>query len=263
MLGGSTNSAEPISPEMRTQSPQFGYAVPSEAYPTDGSYPSGGGVLGALGSPSQRPPWWMQALPPPPRAAIGLRGSWPAGRFGLGGGGPITPAPDKLVEIPNPHIEQFIPQSTWDIWNAATILPRIMRDRLVGDARSNVAAEQRNGGPVPERLPEPPANRPGSQPPWIVGPAIPQKARRQEDLLDAGAQAPEQPDPNHRELRTVSPDSEEAGSTSDMSDPSLIGWRKRKKKAVRRVFPGGRSSQRTGSSAGAGNNGTGGKGPGG
>lgn len=259
MLGSPSNSAEPSSSRASSQSPPFGYTMPSEASTTGRGY-SSGGVLGALGSPSQHTPWLVEALSPPTRAAVGPRGPWPVGRFGLGIGVPGGPPPDRIVEIPNPHLERFIPQPTRDIWNAATLLPWILRRKLVGDESSDRAAEGQDGALSSQRSPQPPVTPPGNQPPGIFGPAILEKGRRQEESFDTEPQVSEQPDPNHRELTTVSPDSEEVGSTSDLFDPSLIGWRKKRKKTVRRGSSRG-SFPRTSSSAGAGSRGPGGKGP--
>lgn len=257
MLGTPSNSAESSPLTALPQSPRFGYTMPSEASPMRGGN-SSGGVLGALSSPSQCTPWSVGALSPPTRAAVAPRGPYPIGRFGIGIGVPVGPQSDRIVEIPNPHFERFIPQSTRDIWSTATLLPWILRRKLVGDEPS----EAQDGASSSQRSPQPPVNPPGNQPPGIVGPAILEKARRREDSFDAEPQIWEQPDPNYRELRTVSPDSEEVGSTSDLFDPSLIGWRKRRKKTVRKGSSGRGSFPRT-SSAGAGNNGVGGKGGGG
>ncbi len=241
MLGRPSNSARPTS-EPRTQPPPLGYATPSEAIAPRGDYPSGGGVLGVLGSPSRRTPWSVQAFSPS-SAAVASRGPWPIGRSGLGIGVPMPPPPGRIVEIPNPHLERFIPQSTRDIWSTAALLPWILRRKAVGDEGPNGPAEEQNESLLPEHSPEPPANRPGNRPPSIVGPATLENARRREDSPATEPQTSGQPDPNHRELRTVSPDSQEPGSTSDLSDPSLIGWRKRGKKTFRGTSPGGRGSR--------------------
>jgi len=160
--------------------------------------------------------------------------------------------PGNEIESPPLAPEQEPP--TRDL----TLLPWILRRKLVSDEPS----EGQDGALSSQRSPQPPANPSGNQPPAIVGPAILEKVRGREDSFDGESQVSVQSDPNHRELRTVSPNSEEVGSTSDLFDPSLIGWRKKRKKTVRRGSFGKGSFPRTSSFAGNGNNGTGGKGPG-
>lgn len=261
IYGGQSGSTAPTRSEPRYQSSQPAYSVPADAYGGEDGYAPTGGVLRGWTSSSPAAPWWAGALTGPGGMPAGLSGPRLGGRFG---GLPFPPVPvgrGDVVEIPNPHLERYIPQSTRDIWNAAGLLPWILRDKLVGDERSNGAAEGQNGALLSKHSPEPPDNRPGNQRPSIVGPVILEKAKRRDDFLDGEPQVSEQPDPNHRELTTVGPGSQEAGSASDPYEPSLIGWRKRRKKTIRRVSPSGGSSRRTNSSVGVGNNGTGGKGP--
>jgi len=78
---------------------------------------------------------------------------------------------DNVVEIPNPHLERSIPRSTRDFWNAVVLTQQFFRGQWLGDKPSNGDTE--DSGASSSRIPHgQQPNPPGSQKPWIVGPAI-------------------------------------------------------------------------------------------
>lgn len=202
IVGGQSASPEPNRSELSPQVPGHAYVQQPESYGADDRYTTtGGGVLGGLASSA--PPWWAQALAPPGGVAAGPRGAIPIGRGGRFGFPPVFFDSNKLVEIPNPHLERFIPQSTRDFWTAATLLPRILgrgtQDENERGAHNPAPAEAPSSRPP---LGQPPRGG-GSQPPWIVGPAVLQGERKQLPLSDRDRNNPREPDPNYRGLTRV------------------------------------------------------------
>lgn len=197
IMGGPGSSTEPTRSAPPAQSPSAAYELPSETYQASGGSRSTGGVLGALASPS--PPWWVQALKPPGGAAIGPR-RLSANRLDPLGRLPMPSGQEKIIEIPDPHIERFLPQSTRVFWTAMALVPGMLRDQLRGE-QSNARAEEQHGASSSKLPPEPPGNRPGSQPPWILGPAILKEEReRQPGRSNQGGRATQELDPNFRSL---------------------------------------------------------------
>ena len=260
VLGGSSNSPK-SPPSMPLNQPrQFGVTVTPENHPASGGYRSGG-VLGALSMMTQGiPARGMGAITPPVPVPTGLRGISPLRRFGVqpGVSGFV---PGSTVEIPNPHLDRFVPQTTRDIWTAAALLPWILRGKLTGEDPSRETPQEQVNSRSSEDMPQPPVLRPGGQPPWIMGPAILDAARGRKEALDTEEKVEARPDSQQRELKTVEPDSQVTEIISLAPDPSMIGWRKKLKGKGGRI-PGGRSVWKVRPNVGFGNNGPGGKGPG-
>src|SRR6266567_340619 len=171
IMRGPSSSTDATQSEPRAQSPQPTYGLLSDAYQADGGYQSGPGVLGGLASPSPSIPRWARALSPPGGVAVGPRGLSAASRLGRWGDVPMPTDSDNVVEIPNPHLERSIPRSTRDFWNAVVLTQQFFRGQWLGDKPSNGDTE--DSGASSSRIPHgQQPNPPGSQKPWIVGPAI-------------------------------------------------------------------------------------------
>lgn len=142
----------------------------------------------------------MQALSPPRGVAVGPRGLSAAGRLGRWGGFPMPTDQPDVVEIPSPHLERFIPQSTRDFWNALALVPQMFRGQWSGDEPSSGDTE--DGGASSSKIPpEQRPNRPGSQEPWIVGPAILKEERERQAGTSSQDRRPKEiVDPNFRRL---------------------------------------------------------------
>lgn len=200
IYGGQSSPTESAPSELRSQSSQPAYTAPRDTYEADGGKSPTGGVLRGLNS-SSAIPWWAQALARPGGIAVGPRGPLPVGRF-RGFGFPLVPS--DPVEIPSPHLERVIPQPARDIWNAATLLRGMLRDRLAGDEPSNGRIEEQNGVTSSEPPRESPANRPGSQPPWYAGPPVSDEERKRQSASDESERrSARQLDPDFRKLARV------------------------------------------------------------
>ncbi|HXH43602.1 MAG TPA: hypothetical protein VNK51_07125 [Bradyrhizobium sp.] len=195
IYGGQIASTEPMRPESRYQSAQPAYSASSDVYGSDGYTPSGG-VLRGWNSPAVAAPWWAGALAGPSGMPVGLRGPRPGGRIGAYPFPPMPRDPNDVVQIPNPHLERLIPQSTRAFWDAAARVPEMVRRQWLEDESSSATREEETGASPPK----PPTNRPGSQPPWIVGPAILKEFERQGRTSNQDPQPKEIVDPNFRRL---------------------------------------------------------------
>lgn len=206
IYGGQGASTEPTRSEPRYQSSQPAYSAPADAYTSDDGYAPTGGLLRGWSSPSPAAPWWIRAPSGSGGMPVGLRGPRLGGRLGGLPFFPMPPGQDDVVEIPNPHLERGVPRSTHDFWNAMALVPQMLRGQLLGEEPWNGNSEGENGPSSTGSPPEPPANRPGSQPPWIVGPAIlKEEIERQGRTGNRDSRPKEIVDPNFRRLTRVPP----------------------------------------------------------
>ena len=204
IYGGQSSSTEPPRSEPRYQSLQSAYSAPADAYGSDEGYAPSGGVLRGWNSLSPAAPSWARVLMGPGGMPLGLRGPPLGGR--IGGGLPLGPMPSGsgVFKTPNPHLERFIPQSTRDFWNAVALGQQMFRGRLLGDDPGGGSSEGENGASSTEPLGEPQTNRPGSQPPWYVGPPVFDEERKRQSMSNESEGRPAQEfDPDFRKLERV------------------------------------------------------------
>jgi len=201
IYGGQGASTEPTRQEPPYQSPRAPYSPPADAYGSDDAYAPSGGVLRGLNSLPPGAPSWAQALAGSGGMPIGLRGPRLGGRIGGLPFPPMPTGPGDVVEIPNPHLERLVPQWMRDFQTAATLVPKMFRGQLRGDGPGGGSAEGEDGAWSTESSSGPPANRPGSQPPWIVGPAVLKEKFGRQGRTDAQNQQPKEiVDPSFRRL---------------------------------------------------------------
>lgn len=199
--GGSTASARS---EPRDRSSQPAYSAPANAYGSEDAYEPTGGVLRGWSSRPPAAPSWARALAGPNWTSVDLREPRLGGRRG---GRPFPPMPGGLgevVEVPNPHLERFIPQSTHDFWNALALGSQILRGQLRGDEQSSGAIEGEEGASSSPAPGGRPPYRPGSQPPWYVGPPLlEEKGKRQSVSDESEPRTAQELDSNFRKLERV------------------------------------------------------------
>lgn len=208
IYGGQGNSVEPA--QQRTpESPRYpkrAYDQQSAALGGNDNYARAGGVLGGSVASPAGTPWWAQqsAIAGGPsfavRPPVSVRPR--PGPFPI----PIPSGPNAIPEIPNPHIERLVPETTRNFWIAATLLPWMLGRGMIGE-RPDGSSRAPNEGPSPI---EKPPNRGGSTPPWIMGPAVLEEERRR-SAPSGDTDPSERPDPNFRQLTRVASDSEAKG----------------------------------------------------
>jgi hypothetical protein len=112
--------------------------------------------------------------------------------------------PNQVIDIPNPHLERFIPELTRNFWAAVRLLPRILGREILADDERN-GSTQELGEPSSSKPPlRQPPNGGGNQPPPIVGLAGPDEARRRQSAPnDEKLSTSEGTDPNYRQLTRV------------------------------------------------------------
>lgn len=154
-----------------------------------------------LDSPPMRMAQWTQRPTPMRGAPFGLRPPLPFP--------PIPTRPEDVVEIPNPHLERFVPESTRNLWTLLALVPQVLWRQGIGP---NGGAEESNELRQPDLPPEPPKR--GNPLPWYVGPPVlEEEKRRQSGPDNSDPTSSEQPDPNFRQLLRVPIDSERAGGS--------------------------------------------------
>jgi hypothetical protein len=129
MYGSQCGALAPARAEEEAQYPGRASTRQWEAPVTNGNYVPTGGVLSGLVAPPTSIPQWMQGFMP---AGGVLRAPVSTAPFGLGRSFPMPTGSNPVVEIPNPHLERFVPESTRNFWTAATLLPWILGRGMLG-----------------------------------------------------------------------------------------------------------------------------------